>query len=92
MAETRSFIAESISSIFITLFIKPISEASSASNGLQVITSSFVKAGPISLTSLGIPPQAKGIPRSTSGMEKLVSMEAILRSQAAASTRPPPTT
>ncbi len=55
------------------------------------MTSSRVAAGPISRTSRGIPPQASGMPRSTSGIANRVVSAATRRSQAAASTRPPPT-
>ncbi len=48
-------------------------------------------AGPISLTRRGIPPQASGIPRSTSGIENTAVSPAKRRSQAAASTTAPPT-
>ena len=58
----------------VTRLTRPRSRASSASNGRQVMTSSLVAAGPISRTSRGIPPQASGIPRSTSGMEKRVPL------------------
>ena len=48
-------------------------------------------AGPISRTKRGIPPQVSGMPRSTSGMRNRASSLTIRRSQADASTTPPPT-
>ena len=52
-----------------TVFSIPSAFASAALNGRQVRTSSRVAAGPISRTSRWIPPQASGMPRSTSGIE-----------------------
>ena len=53
--------------------------------------SSFVRAGPISRTIRGTPPQAKGSPSSTSGMKNTASSATTRRSQAAISRKPPPT-
>ncbi len=74
-----------------TRFRKCSAWASAAVKGRQVSTSSLAIAGPSSRTSRGMPPQASGMPRSSSGIEKRALAAATRRSQAAASTSPPPT-
>ena len=74
-----------------TRLMKPMSLASCAPNGRQVKTSSLVSAGPISRTSRGIPPHAKGMPKSTSGITKVAPTVAIRKSHAPTKTTPPPT-
>ena len=86
-----SFTSAASLSVDTTRFTKPAAFASAGSNSRYVQTSSLVSAGPISRTSRGIPPHARPIPRSTSGMEKRAVSVATRRSHAAANTKAPPT-
>lgn len=92
--ESMSLIIFSASSISLsastTLFTRPILYASSALTCLPVNISSLAIPVPMALESLWVPPKQGISPRFTSGCPNTAFSDAILISQARATSHPPP--
>ena len=73
-----------------TSFTSPQASAFCASTGWPEKIICFARAAPISAGRRAVPPQAGFVPIVTSGSASRASSEAMRRSHASASSRPPP--